>query len=161
MNEYSLKRQVELKNFQKIQSIGILFDASNYNNIVEVTKFRERFIQQNKKIEIFGYVDTKDEKTEDFLISNKNLNWFDFPDKKSLQVFLNKDFDVLYGLFLDEDSPLSTVVALSKAKLKIGPLFSNTNYFDISLNTSRNKSFMTLLESINDFLNKINKSNKI
>ena len=50
----------------------------------------------------------------------KDLNFWKFPKKKSVQDFVGRDFDYLINLDLNGDMTLQAVSTFSKAKTRIG-----------------------------------------
>jgi hypothetical protein len=133
-----------LKNMNEIQSIGIVFEGSENDSVMVIHHLEKILKQEGKSVRVFGYINSKDSKQEDYWITNKDLNWYGYPMKKSLDSFAEKPFDVIFGIFDNSRSPLLAIFAKSNAEIRIGKC-KNDQYgvFDILINAKEqtNKAF--------------------
>lgn len=145
-----------INNLNDVQSVGVVFDGTSFQSIHAIHDFEVQLKKMGKQVEIFGYINTNDLKTDSVLITNKNLNWFGYPTKKELFTFSEKKFDVIFGIFYDLDSPLNVIFANSKSKLRIGPLANkNEELFDVLIGIEKGLSTVRIIQVLTEFLNKV------
>lgn len=147
--EYILnKRKVAICNIEKAANIGILFDATNSTCFDIIRKFVKELENARRNVEVFGYVDDKKlidhylyRKGFEF-INRSHLNWYKKPINDSVDKFIKTKFDVLFYLSLDEIYPLQYVLALSKAKLKVGKYSTTQQFLDVMISIEKEKEAM-------------------
>lgn len=145
-----------INNLNDVTSVGVVFDGTSFQSIHAIHDFEVQLKKMGKQVEIFGYINTNDAKTDSILITNKNLNWYGYPTKKELFNFAEKKFDVIFGIFYDLDSPLNVIFANSKSKLRIGPLANkNENLFDVLISIDKGLSIVKIIQVLTEFLNKV------
>lgn len=155
-NNKSNRRIINLHDAKKI---GIVFDASEFKNIQAVREYELKFKHEGKDVQIFGYINSNEKKYEPFLITNKDLNWYGLPIKKSLQDFSDTNFDILFGFFIGIDSPLNSVFASSKAKLRVGIDYGQSNIlFDLIIKSANIKNHTDSIQPQINFLTQVTTS---
>jgi hypothetical protein len=104
----------------------------------------------NKKIEVsaLGYVHSKKlidhylyRKGFDFITRN-NLNWYYKPVSDTVSEFIEKPFDILINLSLEDYFPIQYIVALSSSSFKVGKYFEEPNYMDFMIDIEKEKKTM-------------------
>lgn len=152
------KRKKVMFNFETSQSIGVVFKTDNQADFELVKKFLHFLNEQDNKVIALCFVDSK--KVPDFYLlrkgfnffSRSDLNFFFIPKTHFINDFIEKPFDILIDLSIDSNFPLHYISSLSKAKFKIGKLFSNKNSFDLMIDISRNNSVGALIEQIKHYI---------
>lgn len=148
----------EMINIKHAEKIGILFNATNAEDIITVTKFAESLSHITKEIGILGFQDNKEKELTDQRFINKlDVNWFYIPNSDKIDGFHAKKFDILICAFVEECLQLEYIAATSSAKFRVGAFSDETSgYFELMINTNQNQSLKYLLNQINHFLNVIN-----
>lgn len=142
------KRKTKICTIASSKSIGILFDATDPSSFEIIRNFVKQLENNKKEITVLGYVD--DKKLIDHYLYRKgfdfftkaNLNWYNKPENESIKQFISKPFDVLFNLSLKEIYPLQYIIALSKAKLKVGKYSPEQPYLDLMIDIEKEKEAM-------------------
>ena len=142
------KRQVNVCNINNAKTIGILFNATHQISFDIVKEMVKNIANKKNKIEVLGYVDSKNlidhylyRKGFDFF-THKQLNWYYKPVDETVHSFIEKKFDILINLSLDEPYPIQYIVALSKAKFKVGKYSLGNEYLDFMIDIEKEKEAM-------------------
>ncbi len=142
------KRQVNACNIHDAKTIGILFNATHQISFDIVKEMVKNIANKKNKIEVLGYVDSKNlidhylyRKGFDFF-THKQLNWYYKPVDETVHSFIEKKFDILINLSLDEPYPIQYIVALSKAKFKVGKYSQENEYLDFMIDIEKEKEAM-------------------
>jgi hypothetical protein len=157
----SLKRTVVSCNIKDAETIGILFNATHQVSFEIVKELVKNLGTKHNSIDVLGYVDSKQlidhylyRKGFDFF-TRKQLNWFFKPETENVKAFINKPFDLLINLSLDEPYPILYILASSVAKFKAGLFVEGQDYLDFMIDISKEKEAMENLRHEIDFeLNK-------
>jgi hypothetical protein len=159
-----LERQRQVFNFDTARSIGVIFDASLQQNYEKVCKLLNFMIEKKIRVVAIGYIENENAKNMysyqsgvNFFTSN-NLNWCRFPNIESVTSFIDLKLDILIDLTTDSWLPVDYVLALSKAKFKVGRYQNSTTYYDMMIDVSKNPSTDFLITQVKHYLSVINKS---
>lgn len=151
-----IRKHLLLQDFSKVQTIGIAYDASNFEMITTVRDLENKLRNEGKNVSVFGFINTEEKKHEPFLFTRKDLNWYGYPTKQQLFDFASKDFDLVLGFFNELNSPLNVIFANSKSKLRLGVNFNqDSNLFDIILGTSKLKGKKDIVTILMNFITTI------
>lgn len=143
----------QIINLNDAKKIGIVFDATNYNDINVIHDFKNIMRGAGKEVEIFGYINSNEKKDEFFLMTNKNLNWYGYPTKHQAFVFAKNNLDILFGIYSDSKSPLNAIFANSNAKLRIGTFENHkVDLFDVMVGVKKEKNAKNIIKALTDFL---------
>jgi hypothetical protein len=150
-------RQTLSCNFDTARNIGILFNASKETDTQIVLSFKRRLLKDRKKVSIMGYKDTKelseDEKYPVFC--NKDLGLSQTPKKQDVLDFIQKPFDLLIALHIDNCQPLEYIAAASVAKFRIGHYRENkTDFYDFMV-YGKSENLNVIIEQMETYLKKI------
>lgn len=153
-------RPVDIKrkgsSLKKAQRIGILFDASSPQNIQGVEALCQQLEKQQKEVIILGYKPQKEkeETLPAFVFSKESISWTFVPESETINRFIQEEFDILFCLQLKNYLPIEYIMALSKAKFRIGRYFeSQENQYDLMFDIGEPSSLDKLSESILQQLN--------
>ena len=163
----SLKRTVVSCNIKDAETIGILFNATHQVSFEIVKELVKNLGTKHNTIDVLGYVDSKQlidhylyRKGFDFF-TRKQLNWYFKPETENVKAFINKPFDLLINLSLDEPYPILYILASSMAKFKAGLYVKGQEYLDFMIDISKEKEAMENLRHEIDFeLNKPETANE-
>jgi hypothetical protein len=155
------RRKRALFNFENADSIGVVFKTNCHADFECVKKFLHYLSEKNSKIITICFVDNK--KIEDFyllrkgynIFTLKDLNFFFIPDNSIVIEFIEKPFDILIDLSVDNNIPLHYISCLSKSKFRIGKLLSERNCMDLMIDTENNNTIENLVENIKYYMSVI------
>ncbi|MFH1005223.1 MAG: hypothetical protein V1781_07000 [Bacteroidota bacterium] len=160
----SLHRNKAFINLEQAKTIGIVFDATEEENLELVKKYIAYLREMKKKVKAIGYFDQKQipsfvySKLEYDFFCSSELNWYNVPSVVYVENFLNDEFDILIDLNLDDCFPLRYISSLSKAKFKVGGKSEqNSSIFDLMIEIDLSKGIKYFLRTIDTYLFIINK----
>lgn len=114
----------QLKSLAHVREVGVVYDVKK-TPVQVINRVVHHFESEGKTVQALGFVNEKTlegisgSKGESFFCK-KDLNFWKFPKKKSVQDFVGRDFDYLINLDLNGDMTLQAVSTFSKAKTRIG-----------------------------------------
>lgn len=162
-----LKKQLQVKkanlhkrvNLEKAKTIGILFDASRLDIRQAALQYADQLKRNRKKVHLLGFFNLKQDTnaSHDFnFFDKKSVDWRQLPKGKSVDFFLNQNFDIF--VFLNPTStPYSEyIAALSNAHLKVGPVTNQTECYDLMLNVKDKGNLKHFIQQMESILRKTN-----
>ena len=159
---FAVTRIKDTCNLIEAKEIGLIFNASDPSIIEEVKKFVSS-LQASAHVFVIGYVNEKKVADINLLrsgfnfFSMANLTWFYKPDIPFIEDFLNRKFDILFDLDLENSYPLRYIATLSKAGMKVGRFFDGCEYLDFMIKLEPNNSNQYLIEQSAYYLNMLRK----
>jgi hypothetical protein len=160
-----ISRKPEVVSFDKAESIGLLYDATDERNS-ETIKQYVKSIRANYKKDILamGFVDKKSLHNSQYaqfgldFFTRKDLNFSFIPVDPIVKNFINEKFDILINLNVERCFPLQYISAMSKAKFKVGCYSQNNRVdFDMMVKLKSDSPLKTVIEEIEHFLRIIKK----
>ena len=156
------KRQVH--NLQTAKSIGILYDATEIDDMLLVSEFANELFKRKKEVKALGFVN-KNELTHhhmpmlqfDFFFL-KDLNWYYKPQNYIIKNFLEKDYDILINLCTSNCVPVKYLAGGSKAKFKVGKYEHDLSIYDMMIDVKKD-TLSALINEVKHYLDLINKKN--
>jgi hypothetical protein len=148
--------QRKIQRFADVRDIGILFNATNTDDALPVTQFAESLRPMRKRVTMLGYYDYK-KPAINFTFpyfNKKDVNWLLMPRGTLVSEFLDKPFDVLINFCTQENLPMEYIVALSKAKFRVG--FYNpkkVHAYDFMIDMKEKTDVRSLVENVSRYLN--------
>ena len=157
------KRLKEVSNLEKAKSIGILYEATNAEQIKKIEPFVKYFFALRKDVKALGYVNKT--KLDDCHIPRlnydffykKDLNWYYKPQNYIIDNFIKKEYDILINLSDSSCIPIKYLVASSMARFKIGQFEEGYEIYDLMIKLDKEEGLERLMEEIKHYLNLINK----
>ena len=157
------KRLKEVSNLDKSKSIGILYEATNAEQIKKIEPFVKYFFTLKKNVKALGYVHKT--KLDDCHIPRlnydffyqKDLNWYYKPQNYIIDNFIKKEYDILINLSDSSCIPIKYLVASSMARFKIGQFEEGYEIYDLMIKLDKEEGLERLMEEIKHYLNLINK----
>lgn len=157
----SLNRQVKTHNFNTAKSAGILFSSPDDDSFRAIKDFLTFLSEKDLKVYALGYVPSK-KIPQQFLLRKginfyckTDLNWYYKPKNEIIEQFVNREFDILFDLSLNDYFTVNYTGSLSKASFKIGVQKENA-YQDLVIDVNKNKSVEYLIEQIKHYLTLLN-----
>jgi hypothetical protein len=157
-------RKFNYSSFINAKKIVLIWDASNTEDFVHLSKFHQKMQERKINVEILGYFDGKDLPDQLTavhyltLIRRKELNFFFIPVSNEANEFINKDFDVLIDLNFKKTFPLTYLSFMSKSGIKVGLLDAKPadTPFDLMLELKDNVNVQNFLIQSIQYLEMIN-----
>jgi hypothetical protein len=151
-------------NFYNIKNIGIVWDASNPEDFIKLSRFHQKMSEQNKEVKIFGYFPGKilpDRYVAiKFLtcLKKREVDLFYRPVAPETQTFIKTHFDVLIDINFKKQFPLVYLTSLSEAGLKVGLADSDpgSSPFDLMISLKNPVNIDSYLEQVLYYLEMIN-----
>ncbi|HEY4784591.1 MAG TPA: hypothetical protein VIH57_01020 [Bacteroidales bacterium] len=161
----NFKRIRESHNLETAKTAGILFTPTDQTSFEQIKQFLTYLGNYKLQIYVLGYIDAKTI-PESFLFwkginlfSRKELGWSLVPKTAVVTDFIDKPFDILLDLSLDDFFPVEYIARLSKSKFKVGRFTENHRAYDLMFDIAKNKDLNSYLDYIKEYLNLINKEN--
>jgi hypothetical protein len=146
-----IKRTPEVCTLKDAESIGIIYNDTEYVSFEIIRNLVKDLTQESKKIMVLGYVDSKDlidnylyRKGFDFFSKNE-LNWYFKPVSPLVDAFVQEPFDLLINLSLDDHYPIRYITSLSTPRFKTGRYTPNDLCLDLMSDNEKEKRTMRAL----------------
>ena len=152
------KRRRKTHTLESARHIGILFDATEEKDRLEVLDFAHRLEGPTKKVRLLGFVDIKKialGQTQFPQFTQKDRGWNGIPNSTAVHDFVAEKFDLLLCLDSHEIPLLEWVAASSPAAMKIGAYTEHPNDFDLMLETPAEKGVRFFIDQLDLYLDKI------
>jgi hypothetical protein len=152
------KRVKSMYSFESSKVIGVVFKTDTQSDFELVKRFLHFLNEQDNKVVALCFIDNK--KVPDYYLlrkgfnffSREDLNFFFMPKTSFILDFMEKPFDMLIDLSIDNNFPLHYISSLSQAKFKIGKQQTGRNCFDVMIDTSKQNSVESLIEQIKHYV---------
>jgi hypothetical protein len=149
------------------RSIGILYVVNDVPDFEMVESFVGRLQREHKEVKALGYVRNRNlisrflpRLSYDFF-SRKDVTWFYKPVHSKVKDFIDREFDILIDLNLQDFYPLKYISGLSKAKCRVGRYTDdNLEYYDLMIEPKPDISMNEYIEQIHHYLTIINRNEK-
>ena len=121
-----LGRDKKLTNISNARNVGVVYLVSNQGIFNKVKLLIRKLNSPYRQVMALGFVDR--DSIPDYCVAansgyyfdKKDLNWYGAPKNDYVKEFINKEFDIIIDLTLEDVYVLQYIVALSKSKLKVG-----------------------------------------
>jgi len=137
--------------FTGLAKVGILLNATDEATKIKALNFVDQLEKEAGNIQVLGYVDKKEIKTELPFDSfcKKDLDWLWRPKDATTNQFKEQQYDLLINLCQTDCFPLEYLAVSTTANYKIGALTDYPNNYDLMLDS---KNLEKYLEQVNFFL---------
>lgn len=139
------KRKVKVCNILSAKQVGIIFDATNPIYFETIKNLVKDLNHKKIEVTVLGYINHKDvpelylyRKGFDFFTRNE-LNWKFIPESAIVTGFINKPFDILINLTLDQSFPIRYVASRSKAHFKVATFDQWEYLFDMTIDLQKER----------------------
>lgn len=156
------KRKTHSVNWEDAGSIGILFNATELKDRQTVLQYKEKLKNEGKQVKLLGYFHTE-QSDPNFTFrhfNRKQIDWALRPSSLQIGEFLNMEFDLLLNLEPRTRLYSEYLAALSKARLKVGPVSDNTECYDLMIDTSDHMNIDSFIKQIEALLKKTQSRNE-
>ena len=164
LNELArVNRFRKIVNLNEARSIGILYNLVDENSYRIIEGIVGKLQQTGKEVKAVGLVRNKSmvnrflpKLSYDFL-TRKDINWFGKPTGIRVRDFIQRDWDILIDLSLDNNQSLKYIAGLSNARLKVGPSGKDKeHYYDFMINAAMHTTVIDFYEQVEHYLLVIN-----
>ncbi len=159
-----INRQRQIVNLSDAKSIGLLYNVLDEETYHIADAFAKKLKQDNKYVHVLGFIDLK--YTQPFIIPTlatdffikKDINWYGKPNNQFVKDFIERDFDILINLSLNDNYTLQYISGLSKAKFKVGTSNkNNSEFYDFLFELPIHTKLSEYIKQIEYYLTLINK----
>jgi hypothetical protein len=157
-------RKIEFSGVQHMKHIGILFDATSFDNYKAVLSFDKEMRKLGAKVSILGYQHSK-RPTGNYVsdlhngfINRKDFNWYNACKSQFVSDFIVKEFDALFVISPQNYFPIHYVSLLSLAKFKVGIAGQNQSDFDLMLEIPTKTPFNDQIHYMWKYIEMLSKS---
>lgn len=168
---YILKKELvkhrihkETVNLQEAKHIGILYKVSDEETHNCIEEFIKSLQDKDIDVSTLGFADYKEiphycyPKIKHKILTLKNLNWHYKPTGMDVHDFINKDFDIIMDLSMEDFLPFKYVLSHSKAKFIVGKYDdSSTHFYDMMLKVDNSTKINDFIKIVVEYLNIIKK----
>jgi len=154
----SIRPHRTITNLNDAKTIGIVYDSTDPDHDIAITRFAEMLRNKGKTVEIIAYINDKkiDHKGDITILNPKAVNWYGVPQDERVNAFCSKPFDLLICAILKESKPLEYIAYLSKARYRIGPFDDKKTYcYDLMIEMGTKTDLSYLLQQMVHFLENI------
>ncbi|HEY0030541.1 MAG TPA: hypothetical protein VGC65_07275 [Bacteroidia bacterium] len=151
--------------FDKIKTVGIIFDATNTEDYDIVKRYVVYLREHQKKVKVLGFFSTKEipaltySKLEYDFFSIKELNWIGKPGSVIVENFIKEEYDLLIDLNIHDHFALKYVAALSQAAFKVGKYDEDeVAIHDLMIDADNTKTVKYFLRQIDTYITMLNKA---
>ena len=146
---YLGKREVRPQSISSLKTLAVLIDASQSVNIVSLLKLANELGVKSERLKVMGYKENQkevDNNEEAAYYSGKSFGVNGAIKSKSLQEFINEEYDVLINFYEEDLIELNYVAAASKAKFKVGFAAVDNRINDLIIGATTNDTNLFIAE---------------
>ncbi|MCQ2974471.1 MAG: hypothetical protein MJ211_06625 [Bacteroidales bacterium] len=163
-----VQRHKSYHNIESAKTIGVLFDSTIQANYFSARRFISYLTELGKNVSALGMVINEEmlryyTPCENIkLFSLEKLNFWCFPNNQEVDLFINKDFDILINICTSENLSADYVLGLSISKFKVSIKYKQNDFSDFALEFKDGRIPETddLIDKIKLYLTSIKKSDK-
>ncbi|MEI6682400.1 MAG: hypothetical protein WCO44_07220 [Bacteroidota bacterium] len=152
-------RQCKMTSLQDAKRIGILYTLDEVPDYDFVSEFVSQLQGKHKEVKALGFVKNKNliqrflPKISYDFFSRRDLTWFYKPIHTQVRDFIEKEFDLLIDLSMQDNFPLKYISGLSNALLRVGKFSEeNTEYYDLMIDMKPTMTTADYLGQIQHYL---------
>jgi len=159
-----VKRTAKFLNLSEAKEIAVIANIDTIEKYKIISEFIDWIREKGKNVFVVAFVENEEfkkffEKEKSILFFNKkNITWYGKPRNIKYNEFLEKEFDILIDTSLHQIITFHYLVALSKAKLKVGKYSDKYDYYDFVIDVGDNEDFAFFINQIKHYLCLLNKN---
>ena len=149
-------RSPQSMNWRDAKSIGVLFDATDLDIRQTALKFKEKLKKEGKKVRLLGFFDG-DQNNANFTFAHfnrKQIDWAFRPAAREVQEFIETPFDLLLNIEPITREHTEYIAALSRARLKVGPVADYFDCYDLMIEAADNRNVHAFIQQTEGLLKK-------
>jgi len=134
------EHQRRMTNLEDARRIGILYTLDDVPDYERISAFVSQLQSEHKEVKALGFVKNRNllqrflpKLSYDFF-SKRDLTWFYKPVHQQVRDFIEKEFDLLIDLSLQDSFPLKYISGLSRAMCRVGKFSENNlDFYDLMI----------------------------
>lgn len=148
-------RQPVLPHPDRLNSVLVIWQPSQERALQYL---KEQFNQSHHTFNSFCvFEESHEPETENYFLTNKDLNWWGLPKPEKTAEFFSQHFDLLLNTALKQNLVLDYLTAHAQAGFKIGWSPDDPNYFDLNINIGEKQDALFLARQQIFYLQQLNK----
>lgn len=158
----SVQRERGAFSIEQANTVGIVFQYNGPEDFELLKKYVLYLREMKKKVRAVGLYTTKElpqfsySKLEFDFFGKRQFSWFGRPADPTLRTFTEEPYDILIDLNLSDALPLRYLVALSRAKFKVGRWQADDNALhDLLIDSPPEKGLKFFLRNVDTYLLKL------
>ncbi len=148
-----------MTNLDDARRIGILYTLDDMPDYERVSEFVSRLQNDHKEVKALGFVKNRNllqrflPKLSFDFFSKRDLTWFYKPIHSQVKDFIEKEFDLLIDLSMQDTFPLKYISGLSRALCRVGKFSEdNTQYYDLMIDTKPSMTQEEYMKQVQHYL---------
>lgn len=153
----------ERVNINSAKTVGLLFDATRLDTRQDALQYADQLKRQGKKVKLLGYFEVKQSKDASHafpFFDEKQLDWRNIPKGEQVDFFLQQNFDIFVFLNPTTTPYSEYIAALTKASLKVGPISSELDSYDLMLDVKNKANLTDFIKQLQLVLQKTNQEHE-
>ncbi|HNY02800.1 MAG TPA: hypothetical protein PKG48_09450 [Bacteroidales bacterium] len=153
------ERRSQMTNLDDARRIGILYTLDDMPDYERVSEFVSRLQNDHKEVKALGFVKNRNllqrflPKLSFDFFSKRDLTWFYKPIHSQVKDFIEKEFDLLIDLSMQDTFPLKYISGLSRALCRVGKFSEdNTQYYDLMIDTKPSMTQEEYMKQVQHYL---------
>lgn len=155
-------RTKRLHNLKTASTAGIIYDATNENNLQIIKELIKELKEENITSQALGYIDKK--KRDDNYIGDNtysfacrtDFSFFYSIKNEAIQSFIDKPFNLLFVLVNEQPFTVDYIGQLSKAEFKAGKAGLDNDLYDFMIELKEENGIPELKKQIMHYLKLLN-----
>jgi len=165
----SVKRSGRNFLFTKVESIGILWDATNESGYQTISAFNKKMAEAGKRVEVLAWIPGKEVSNQLTGLSymrflkTDDLNFNFIPSSTDSKFFIERKFDLLIDINPAKVFPLTYIATLSISPMKVGigtGSDSGDEPYDLMIQSGKENDIEAFLDQTVHYLTLINSHNQ-
>lgn len=159
-----LKRNKRVINLDEAKTVGIVYNVSDQKVFKTIKILVKELTTQKRQVMAMGFVNRNSipnyciAANSGYYFNQRDLNWYGGPKNDYVKEFINKEFDILIDLNMDDEYVLRYISGLSRSKFKVGS-YSKTHekYFDMMIDFISASKIEEFIEQVLYYLLMLNR----
>lgn len=154
-----VRRKKQLVNLNQAKNICITYNVTGQEAFRTVKTLVKELTTKQRQVMALGFINRKSipnycvAANSGYYFNLRDLNWYGGPKNDYIKELINKEFDILIDLTLEDVFVLEYVSGLSRSKLKVGR-YSKTHehYLDLMISLKRTATLEDFIDHVLHYL---------
>ncbi len=154
-----VRRKKQLVNLHEAKTICIVYSVTSQEAFRTVKTMVKDLTTKQRQVMALGFINRKSipnycvAANAGYYFNLSDLNWYGGPKNDYIKELINKQFDILIDLTLEDVFVLQYVSGLSRSKLKVGRYSKiHENYFDLMINLKKTATLEDFIDHVLHYL---------
>ncbi len=158
------KQTIEKVQYDNVTSVGLLFEAKEETDIVNIENFIQTLEKEHKKVKALGIISEKLLESikkplhgvEFFTF--KDVNWKLAPEHENVKKFIISELDMLINLSMGKCFPMTFIAAHTPARFRIGEFQPASSFvYDFMIDNGESNELSRFITNVSHYLNLLKK----